>query len=122
VPDLKATPTATKTVGATTYSVQSGILESDTLTVRLNAQTAPADQNRNLLNNIFTTLRVRDAQGREISPGGSSIGVNRGDFMFPLKSFNNDEKIPGPYSLDWPIFTEFKSFDVPFELRDVVVP
>ncbi len=124
--DLAATPKAEKTVGANQYALQSATFDNDQVTVRVSANIGEvAGQNRGyFFNNLFSTLRVRDAQGRELPRGGSSSSGGAkasGEFRFRLKNAQG-EAIIGPYSLDWPIVTELKSLDVPFELRDVTVP
>lgn len=123
VPDLLATPTATQIAGAMTYEVRGVTIEEETLTVRVEIKSAEAGQNNRVfrVGNAFSSLRVRDAQGRELlSTRGSSSG-DRGEFSFRLKDFKG-AATTGPYSLDWPIVTQVKSLDVPFELRDVTVP
>lgn len=126
VPDLIAAPKATKTVGQTEYALQSAVVEGDQITLRLSAVTAEAAARNFGFNSVsaFSSLRVRGAQNQELRPAGSSSRGGpkaQGDFSFSLKNAKG-EAIPGPYSLDWPIVTELKSLDVPFELRDVVIP
>ncbi len=119
VPDVLATPNAEITIAGTRYQLQSAVREDAQLTVKV--RLTPGEGARGFRNfSPFATLRVRDAQNRQLPFSSlSSIG-NDSTLSFRLK--NGDETFAGPYSLDWTIATTLKSLDVPFELRDVTVP
>ncbi len=129
VPDVVATPKATQTAGESRYSLESAELRADRLTLSVSALVPPTQGQAIGGFRPFGNLRVRDAQGRDLMPMGSSSrrtteggkAKYAGEFSFRLRSVK-DEPLEGPFSLDWPLITEVRSLDVPFELRDVPVP
>jgi hypothetical protein len=70
-------------------------------------------------------LRVRDAQGQELQSTDFNTSDDNGTIKsqvnFSLKT-NTDENAVGPYSLEWTVPTQERSYDVPFEFRDVPMP
>lgn len=125
VPDVLATPQTSKKEGLAQHDLLSASVAGSQLTLRLSAATDEVRPARPFspAPNFFSTLRVRDGAGHELPRSGTSSTGTRseGNFRFRIKT-PAGELIPGPYSLEWPFITEVRSLDVPFELRDVVVP
>ncbi len=126
VPDVLATPQVRKKVGLSQHELVGAEVVGSQLTIRLSATTGEAKPARIITPfplSFFSTLRVRDGAGQELPRlGNSSTGTRpEGNFRFRVKT-PKGEVIPGPYSLEWPLITEIRSLDVPFELRDVTVP
>ncbi len=127
VPDVIATPKVSKTIGTGEYALQSATVEGDELTIRLSAIQGKVEGQDQMIfyrNNVFQNLSVRDAQGNALQRGSSSGSIGPKATMeirFRLKNPKGEAAV-GPFSLEWPITTETKSLDLPFELRDVVVP
>ncbi len=113
-PDLAAATKTTRTIGAHEYTLESAEVRDNQITVRLSAQ-LPAEPRATF--SAFETLRVRDAQGRDLAGGLTRLEGQKAEFNFRFT-----EALQGPYSLEWIIPTETRSLDVPFELRDVPVP
>lgn len=112
IADLGAAPKSTRTLGGVEYSFEPLDQRENELNFRLKQPGARGNDFAQ-----FESLRVRDAQGREVPGGPRRLEGQQADFNFRLGEAN-----PGPYSLEWPIATQTRSLDVPFELRDVVVP
>lgn len=114
VPDLAAATKTTRTIGAGQYTLESAEVGDNQITVRLSAQ-VPAEPRGTF--STFETVRVRDAQGRDVAGGLTQLESRKAEF-----NFRPNQALQGPYSLEWVIATEVRSLDVPFELRDVPVP
>jgi hypothetical protein len=121
VPDLIATPKVTKTIGNRRYELQDAVINGDELTVRVLATADNAERQNPFGFNSLGSLQVRDNQGHDLLPSGSTTGGGKATFNYRLKTLNG-VATKGPYSLDWTIPTSTRSLDVPFELRDVEVP
>ncbi|HVF09295.1 MAG TPA: hypothetical protein VNA16_00740, partial [Abditibacteriaceae bacterium] len=76
--------------------------------------------------NIFSSLRLVDAQGRELQPSGSSTrgGNNEltGNISFTRPQGGNAGDVGEPVKLVWDIPTESKAIEVPFEFTDLPLP
>ncbi len=124
VPDLGAIQQSEHVVGPVRYRVESVALTKEKLSVRLSApRFADLPQKYNIFK-PFDSVRARDAAGFLLPLINCSFRYedrSYAEFNFAVLDSRN-QPIPGPYSLVWTIPTELRSLDVPFELRDVIVP
>ncbi|RYG68980.1 hypothetical protein EON80_10630 [bacterium] len=123
VVDAKAN---SKTVGWNQHALQGVKIDGNQMALRVRSTVAPVagripDPRGQ---DVFANLKMLDANGREIPQLSSTItGVStwQGEFVYNLED-SKGETLPGPYSLDWPLVTQTRSLDLPFVMRDVVVP
>jgi hypothetical protein len=131
IPDLNAITKETQTAGPAQYSIDNFRVQADQLRLRVTVvrPRSPLPIRSYDSNQFFTNLHLRDAQGNDLI---SSIVSTRTEtvnnqtqiqkeFSFQAKTTDGKKSV-GPFSLEWPLALEKGSFDVPFEMRDVVVP
>jgi hypothetical protein len=131
VSDLTAALPDKQIAGPVEYQFEGAAVEGNQLKIQMSALVVQNPAALPNTNKTFSGFSVRDAQGREVSSGGEmSTGIERvlnghvklrGAFSYPLKN-RQGEVLEGPFSLEWPLSTETRVLDVPFELRDILVP
>ncbi|RYG70631.1 hypothetical protein EON80_07385 [bacterium] len=144
VDDLIANPKDRKAVGNDELLLENAIIDGQTLKLSLTAfQPIPPDGNvfgmrqipsfyRNPFG-LFGKVRVFDGQRRELPGGGNSMnggreegGRRKTSGQFPFNLFGsggpNAQPFEGPFSMEWTVPTEMGLVEIPFEMRDFLVP
>ncbi|RYG70632.1 hypothetical protein EON80_07390 [bacterium] len=145
VEDLLANPKRRQSAGTSDLVLENAVLEGRALKINVTAfQQIPPEEafptGRPALPGfyrkplaMFTNLRVLDAKGREMVTAGSSLsggnveGGKRqmsGQFSFALQKRAGRDSITyeAPFSLEWTVPTSTGLVEIPFELRDILVP
>lgn len=145
VEDLLANPKRRQSAGTSDLVLENAVLEGRALKINVTAfQQIPPEEafptGRPALPSfyrkpfaMFTNLRVLDAKGREMVTAGSSLsggtveGGKRqmsGQFSFALqkRAGRNSITYEEPFSLEWTVPTSTGLVEIPFELRDILVP
>jgi hypothetical protein len=131
VKDVGNAPKSTNTVNGAVYSFEGASNKDTGLRLDLSvSQDAERDNGGGARDAFgpFNNIRIIDATGRGLRQSGRSLSGGGGDRfkMGGQISFNvnglNGKALQGPYTMQWSIPTKSRPLQIPFELRDVVVP
>jgi hypothetical protein len=128
IPDMVAAGKVTRTIAGGQYSLDNVEIKNNRLTAKLTVS-RPAGQKGLTIQSVRISsnpIQVRDAQGRELHTYVSTAsfeenGTMKGELLVNLRTDKNENAV-GPYSFEWIVPTQERSYDVPFEFRNLPMP